>query len=101
MRGALQQGRHRRTTQGPNNHVFKFKSVHQASNPTTREESYNIGGTLQQGCLLGYIAYGVHLCNKILIVHGQPGNRSTYHPALSESMWGGSPSVWQETVCCF
>ena len=36
--------------------------------------------------LLGYIAYGVHLCNKILIVQGKPENRPVYHPTLSESM---------------
>ena len=37
-------------------------------------------------CLLGYIAYGVHLCNKILIFQGAPQNGTARHPVLWRSL---------------
>ena len=36
--------------------------------------------------LLGYIAYGVHLCNNILIFQGQPKNGPARHPVLGTGM---------------
>ena len=37
-------------------------------------------------CLLGYIAYGVHLCNDIFMFHGKPGNGRTRHPVLGPGL---------------
>ena len=42
-------------------------------------------------CLLGYIAYGVHLCNKICIFQGKPENGPARHPAkngLGRGLYG-------------
>ena len=37
-------------------------------------------------CLLGYIAYGVHLRNQILIFQGKPGNGPACHPVLGTGL---------------
>ena len=37
-------------------------------------------------CPQGYIAYGVHLCNKIVIFKGKPENGPARHPALGTGL---------------
>ena len=41
-------------------------------------------------CLLGYIAYGVHLCNNICCFQGKPEHGPACHPVLGTGLYVGS-----------
>ena len=38
-------------------------------------------------CLLGYIAYGVHLCNQIMVFQGKPKDGHTAHSVVGTGLY--------------